>query len=162
MLQSTGVEITESIGVAFAGLLRHGDVVVFSGELGSGKTACTRGIGRGLGANDPVTSPTFTIMREHALANGGVLLHLDAYRLAGPDDLEELGLLELLDRGAIAVIEWGERVGAALGDDLLVVRFSHSDTDDDVRVIEVEPLGPRWLNVLPEVEAAVAPWVASC
>ncbi len=136
-----------------AARLNPGDVVVLSGDLGAGKTACTRGIGRALGAEDPVTSPTFTIMREHRLSNGGLLLHLDAYRLTGPDDVEELGLLELLDRGAIAVIEWGERIVEALGDPLLM-HFAHDETDDDVRVITIEAVGPRWIETLPMLRSA--------
>lgn len=151
-IRSTSVELTEDFGAALATLLRPSDVVVFSGELGAGKTACTRGIGRGLGAREAVTSPTFTIMREHHLSNGGLLLHLDAYRLTGPDDVEELGLLELLDRGAIAVIEWGERIVDALGDHLMV-HFTHDETDDDVRVISIETRGPRWGD--PDVVAAL-------
>jgi tRNA threonylcarbamoyladenosine biosynthesis protein TsaE len=158
VLRSSTVVETEAIGAALAAVLRAGDIVILSGELGAGKTACARGMGRTLGADDAVTSPTFLIMRQHELASGGLLLHLDAYRLSGPDDVEELGLFELLDRGAMAVIEWGERVVAALGNDHLSVRFRHDDSDDDVRVIEVEPTGTRWQQVQPELDAVLAPW----
>ncbi len=158
VLSSSGVAETEAIGGALGSLLLPGDVVILSGELGAGKTACTRGIGRALAVDEAVTSPTFLIMREHALDTGGLLLHLDAYRLSGPDDIEELGLLELLDRGAIAVIEWGDRVVGALGDDYISMRFSHVDSDDDVRVIQIEGVGLRWESAHPEVEAAFERW----
>lgn len=98
--------------------LRPGDVVLLVGDLGAGKTTLVQGLARALGSDDEVVSPTFTIMRHLAVrrpAGGpGVLLHLDAYRLRGPDDLEELGLFELLDDGAVAVIEWGDVVEAAV------------------------------------------------
>jgi tRNA threonylcarbamoyladenosine biosynthesis protein TsaE len=164
VLRSEAVATTEDIGAAVASLLRPSDVVILSGELGAGKTAFSRGLGRQLGVVDPITSPTFTIMREHSLVEGGLLLHLDAYRLAGPDDADEIGLPELLDRGAIAVIEWGERIVDALGPDHLLLRFHHhdgsgghrgqiggsdeSDSDlDNCRLIEVEGIGPRWTAV---------------
>ncbi len=135
---------TASVGAAVASLLHGGDVVILSGELGAGKTALTSGLVSALGSNDQVTSPTFTIMRHHPFGTGGQLLHLDAFRLAGPDDAEEIGLLELLDAGAIAVIEWGERIAAALGPNLLVLTLAHVDDDDDARDIRVEGRGPRW------------------
>lgn len=187
VLRSESVATTEDIGAAVASLLRPSDVVILSGELGAGKTAFSRGLGCQLGALDPVTSPTFTIMREHELVDGGLLLHLDAYRLAGPDDADEIGLLELLDRGAIAVIEWGERIVDALGPDHLLLRLHHddglagqggggqsgagqsggpdeADSDlDDGRLIEVEGVGPRWTAV--DVAAAgsegLRSWIVS-
>lgn len=135
---------TVAVGASVAPLLRDGDVVILSGELGAGKTALTSGLVDALGSTDHVTSPTFTIMRHHSFGTGRQVLHLDAYRLSGPDDAENIGLLELLDAGAIAVIEWGERISAALGPDLLILALSHVDDDDDARNIVVEGRGPRW------------------
>jgi tRNA threonylcarbamoyladenosine biosynthesis protein TsaE len=135
---------TAALGASVAPLVRHGDVVILSGELGAGKTALTGGLVAALGSTDRVTSPTFTIMRHHQLGSGGQVLHLDAYRLGGPDDAEDIGLLELLDAGAIAVIEWGERIAAALGPDLLVLELSHVDGDDDARDVRIEARGTRW------------------
>jgi tRNA threonylcarbamoyladenosine biosynthesis protein TsaE len=144
---------TVGVGASIAEFLRAGDVVILSGELGAGKTALSSGIIAALGCGDQVTSPTFTIMRHHPLAHGGEVLHLDAYRLTGPDDAEDIGLLELLDRGAIAIIEWGERIADALGQDLLVVTMRHMDDADGVdradddREIHLEGVGPRWAHV---------------
>ena len=151
---------TVAVGALIAPLLLAGDVVILSGELGAGKTAMSTGLIAALGSADQVTSPTFTIMRHHQLARGGEVLHLDAYRLSGPDDAEDIGLLELLDGGAIAIIEWGERIAAALGPDLLVVALRHVDdaagaagttaadaADDDWREIHIEGVGPRWADV---------------
>ncbi len=141
--------------------MQPGDIIILSGELGAGKTSLTRGLIAALGSTDPVTSPTFTIMRQHPLPTGGQVLHLDAYRLRSPDDAEGIGLLELLDGGAMAVIEWGERISDALGPDLLVVTLIHVDesgpasngkptgyppaeADDHIRMIEIRGLGERW------------------
>ncbi len=138
---------TAAVGAAVARLLRSGDVVILSGELGAGKTALTSGLVAEMGCADQVTSPTFTIMRHHELPSGGQVLHLDAYRLAGPDDAEDIGLLELLDAGAIAVIEWGERIASALGPDALVLELSHVEEFDDARDIRVEGRGQRWADI---------------
>ena len=115
---SRSLDDTARLARAVAGLLRAGDVVLLIGDLGAGKTAFTKFLAAALGVVEPVTSPTFTIMTEHRAGDQQqqlLLLHLDAYRLDGPDALEDLGLFELLDDGAIAVIEWGDVVQAALG-----------------------------------------------
>ena len=150
---------TERLGSALAAVLVPGDVVILTGELGSGKTAFTRGVAAGLGSLDAVTSPTFTIMRPHRTA-GALLLHLDAYRLDGPDDAEDLGLLELLDDGAVAVIEWGERIAAALGPDRLEICFHW--VDDDVRSLEVRPLGDRWAAAHQQLLGVLDSWSGPC
>jgi tRNA threonylcarbamoyladenosine biosynthesis protein TsaE len=109
---------TARFAAQLAGELRPGDVVLLVGDLGAGKTTLVQGLARALGSDDEVVSPTFTIMRHLGVrwASGvpGTLLHLDAYRLGGPGDLDELGLFELLDDGAAAVIEWGDVVEAAV------------------------------------------------
>ncbi len=149
VIRTTSREQTTELGARLAPFLAAGDVVILSGDLGAGKTALSRGLIGALGSEDPVTSPTFTIMRHHPLPAGGQVLHLDAYRLRGPADAEDIGLLELLDGGAIAVIEWGERISSALGSDQLVVTLIRIDgvttpEDEDVRIIEVRGTGPRW------------------
>ena len=151
---------TEAIGAALAPLLRAGDVVLLMGELGSGKTVLTRGMVRALGSDDPVTSPTFTIMRHHHTATLP-LLHMDAYRLSGPHEVEDLGLFELLDQGGAAVIEWGDIVIDGMGPDHLDLRFHW--VDDDQRAVDVVLSGVRWLSVSDAVRAALAPWsVSTC
>jgi tRNA threonylcarbamoyladenosine biosynthesis protein TsaE len=153
VIRTTSREETAALGARLAPFLAARDVVILSGDLGAGKTALSRGLIGALGSEDPVTSPTFTIMRHHPLPAGGQVegqvLHLDAYRLHGPADAEDIGLLELLDAGAIAVIEWGERISSALGADQLVITLIRIDgvttrEDEDVRMIEIRGAGPRW------------------
>lgn len=151
---------TEAIGAALAPLLRASDVVLLMGELGSGKTVLTRGIARALGSNDPVTSPTFTIMRHHS-TDTLTLIHMDAYRLNGPREVEDLGLFELLDEGVVAVIEWGDIVIEGIGPDHLDLRFRRADdewADDDERTVDVVLSGSRWSADSDAVRAALAPW----
>ena len=110
---------TEALGARLAELLNAGDVVVLTGDLGTGKTVLAKGIGRGLGVTEPIVSPTFTIVREY---EGDIpLQHLDVYRLDHLQEAIDLGLDELLDGDAVTVIEWGEAVGALLPPDRLEV-----------------------------------------
>jgi tRNA threonylcarbamoyladenosine biosynthesis protein TsaE len=136
---------TAAVGERLAALLRPGDVVVLTGDLGSGKTVLAKGIGAGLGVTEPVVSPTFTIVREY---EGDVpLLHLDVYRLDHLQEAIDLGLEELLDEGRVTVVEWGEAIGAVLPPDRLEVVLSvppPEEADDDVRIIELRPAGPSW------------------
>ncbi len=111
-----------------ARVLLPGDVVLLIGDLGAGKTAFTKALARALAIEEPITSPTFTIMRTYdcQLPGGSpvVLAHLDAYRLDHADAIEDLGLFELLDRGAVAVIEWGDLVAEAFDTAPLVIRIT--------------------------------------
>lgn len=147
---------THALAQAIARLVRRGDVVLLVGELGSGKTAFTKGFGAALGTAGEITSPTFTIMRDYpvVLPDGGpaVFLHLDAYRLDGPGAVEDIGLPELLDEGAFAVIEWGDIVADAFGHDPLVIEFT--PTSDEVRdiVLSASSEGP-WAGRLVEWSA---------
>ncbi len=119
---------TEAAGEALGGLLRRGDVVLLTGDLGAGKTTLVRGIARGAGSDAPVASPTFQLVRVYP---GRVqLAHVDLYRIDNPAELAELGLEELADQGAV-VVEWGDRLevdGAAeihiehLGGDRRLIR----------------------------------------
>ncbi len=126
---------TRALGLALSRVLLRGDVVSLNGELGAGKTAFVQGLARALGIDEAVTSPTFTIMRQYPLVTSAThdgvtqLLHLDAYRLEGPDAIEDLGLFELLDAGAAACIEWGDLVIDAIGPDVLTIRIS-TDTEE--------------------------------
>jgi tRNA threonylcarbamoyladenosine biosynthesis protein TsaE len=149
-------------GAALAGVLRAGDVVVLSGELGAGKTTLTQGLGVGLGVRGPVTSPTFVIARRHpSLGAGPALVHADAYRLGGVAELDDLDLDTSLD-DAVTVVEWGEGLAEGLADDRLEIRVERAvatpDADElDPRRVHVAPVGRRWLGVdLP------APGVTSC
>ena len=112
-------ERTHAFGVALARLLRAGDLVVLTGDLGAGKTTLTQGIGAGLGVRGPVTSPTFVIARVHpSLVGGPALVHVDAYRLGSTLELDDLDLdTSLVD--AVTVIEWGAGLVEQLSEDRL-------------------------------------------
>ncbi|MFC1417137.1 tRNA (adenosine(37)-N6)-threonylcarbamoyltransferase complex ATPase subunit type 1 TsaE [Streptacidiphilus cavernicola] len=115
------------LGRALAPLLRAGDLVLLSGELGAGKTTLTRGLGEGLGVRGAVTSPTFVIARVHpSLTGGPALVHVDAYRLGGGlDQMEDLDLdVSLSD--SVVVVEWGEGKVEELSDSRLEVRIARS------------------------------------
>ena len=107
---------TEALGAALAPHLSPGTVIAFTGDLGAGKTAFTRGLARGLGITDRVTSPTYTIVNEYA---GKIpLIHFDMYRLGSSEELFDIGWEDYLDRGGILAVEWSERVEDALEDAL--------------------------------------------
>ena len=104
---------TESIGEKLANILRPGTVIAYRGDLGAGKTAFTRGLARGLGCNEIVTSPTYTIVNEY-LGGRIPLFHFDMYRLASSDDLWDIGWEDYLDRGGVCAVEWSENVDDAM------------------------------------------------
>jgi tRNA threonylcarbamoyladenosine biosynthesis protein TsaE len=140
-----------ALGTALATELRPGDVVVLSGELGAGKTTFTQGLGAGLGVRGDVTSPTFVISRVHpSLGDGPPLVHVDAYRLGGVAELDDLDLDTSLD-DAVTVVEWGEGIAEGLADDRLEVRIERAVADEaselDARRVQVSPIGRRWLGV---------------
>jgi tRNA threonylcarbamoyladenosine biosynthesis protein TsaE len=138
------------IGRRLAALLRRGDLVILTGELGAGKTTLVQGLGEGLQVRGPVTSPTFVIARVHpSLAGGPALVHVDAYRLGGVAELDDLDLDASLD-DAVTVVEWGEGVAEGLADTRLLVRLTRAtadDADDETRRVQVTPVGARWDGV---------------
>jgi tRNA threonylcarbamoyladenosine biosynthesis protein TsaE len=131
---------TRTFGQELAALLRAGDLVVLAGPLGAGKTALTQGIGAGLGVPGPVTSPTFVLARVH---RGGrvPLVHVDAYRLAGMADVDDLDL-DATTEEAVTVVEWGHGLVEQLADEHLVVELDRRD--DDVRTARLVPVGAGW------------------
>ena len=104
---------TEALGCALGKVLQPGTILAYCGDLGAGKTAFTRGLARGLGCTDMVTSPTYTIVNEY-LSGRLPLFHFDMYRLASADDLWDIGWEDYLDRGGICAVEWSENVTDAL------------------------------------------------
>ena len=118
---------TLALGRRLAERLEPGDVVALQGDLGAGKTHLAKGIAAGLGLDpDAVTSPTFTVVQEHG---DGALLHLDLYRIEAEAELDRLGLGELLDGDAVALVEWPERGGAWLPERTVWVRLTHLGGD---------------------------------
>jgi tRNA threonylcarbamoyl adenosine modification protein YjeE len=150
-------EAMRDLGASLARQLRAGDLVVLSGELGAGKTTLTQGIGAGLEVRGGITSPTFVIARVHpSLVGGPALVHVDAYRLGGIDELDDLDLDASLD-DAVTVVEWGEGIAEGLAEsrlELRVIRALAHDEDPgadagglDPRRVLMTPVGPRWYEL---------------
>jgi tRNA threonylcarbamoyladenosine biosynthesis protein TsaE len=135
---------TRAVGERLGRLLRAGDLLILTGDLGAGKTTLTQGLGDGLGVRGPVTSPTFVIARIHPSTRGGPeLVHVDAYRLGDAAELDDLDLDTDLD-GAVTVVEWGSGLAEALSEDRLELRLERAA--DDVRTLTITPVGGRWLG----------------
>ena len=137
---------TRALGAELAGLLRPGDLVVLVGPLGAGKTALTQGMGEALGVREPVTSPTFVIARAH---RGGrlPLVHVDAYRLGGVADVDDLDL-DASTAESVTVVEWGRGLVEQLADEHLLVELDRRE--DDVRTARLVPRGTGWEQRLAE------------
>ncbi len=132
---SHSVEETEQIAAQLAAELQPGSVVAFRGGLGMGKTAFTRGLGRGLGCRGRVTIPTFTIVNEYS---GSVpLFHFDMYRLEDEDALFDIGWEDYLERGGVCAVEWSENVAAALPEDCVYVAIERHAEHDGWRRITI-------------------------
>ena len=127
-------EETEKLGAALAEKLLPVTVIAYRGDLGAGKTAFTRGLARGLGYAEPVTSPTYTIVNEY-LGGRLPLFHFDMYRLHSADDLWDIGWEDYLERGGVCAVEWSENVAEALEGAITV---SIEKLDDTTRRITIE------------------------
>ncbi len=148
-LVAPSAEDTHALGLRVAALLRAGDLLVLSGDLGAGKTTFTQGLGEGLEVRGGVTSPTFVISRVHpSLVGGPALVHVDAYRLAGLAELDDLDLDTSLDE-AVTVVEWGTGVAEALAEDRLEVEIlrAHADDEGETRTLRLTTVGARWDGV---------------
>ena len=131
-------EETEELGRRLGEAAEPGMVIAFTGDLGAGKTAFTRGLARGLGIRDRVTSPTFTIVNEY---EGGrlPLFHFDLYRMDSPEELFDIGWEDYLARGGVCAVEWSENVADALERDTVRVDIRRGG-EESRRVISVEPV----------------------
>ena len=125
---------TEAVGAALAQVLQPGTVIAYRGDLGAGKTAFTRGLARGLGVTDRVTSPTYTIVNEY-LGGRMPLFHFDMYRLGSEDELFDIGWDDYLERGGVCAVEWSENVWGAM-DDAIVITITRLDEDTRKIVID--------------------------
>ena len=125
---------TEAVGAALARILLPGTVIAYRGDLGAGKTAFTRGLARGLGVNDPVTSPTYTIVNEY-LGGRMPLFHFDMYRLHSADDLWDIGWEDYLERGGVCAVEWSENMAEAMENPITV---TIEKTGEESRRITIE------------------------
>jgi len=155
-LRTPTAEDTREVGEALSASLRARDAVVLTGELGAGKTTFVQGVARGLGIEDQVSSPTFTLVKEYR----GILdiAHVDVYRLERVQDVVDLGLDELGDGEGVLLVEWGDAVEDLLPDQRLRVELTTEDLVSDVRRLRVSALGASWQERWGALEVAVAPW----
>ncbi len=147
-----------ALGARLAAVLRAGDLVVLTGPLGAGKTTLTRGLGAALGARGQVSSPTFVLARTHPTTAGPDLVHVDAYRLSDPVELDDL---DLDWDASIVVVEWGRGFVDGISDDVLDVEITRAtgadaadlddadpdDVPDEPRRVVVTATGTRWAGV---------------
>ncbi|KII00413.1 hydrolase [Streptomonospora alba] len=139
-----------ALGRRIAGLLRPGDLLVLSGPLGAGKTTLTQGIGEGLGVRGPITSPTFVIARVHPSETGGpALVHADAYRLGGVEELDDLDLDSAME-DSVTAVEWGEGIAEHLTDERLEITIARHP--DDTRRVTLTGIGVRWSHLALDAE----------
>ncbi|HEU5152003.1 MAG TPA: tRNA (adenosine(37)-N6)-threonylcarbamoyltransferase complex ATPase subunit type 1 TsaE [Iamia sp.] len=161
LARTTSAPDTRALAAALADLVRPGDVVLLSGEMGAGKTAFTQGLGAALGVTERITSPTFTIAQTY---EGRLRIHhLDVYRLEHLHEALDVGLAEMVDDGAVVVIEWGDAVVPVLPADFLEIRIGFAPLDDDpasadVRTWQLRPVGDRWKARADGLRATLAPW----
>lgn len=146
----TSAQDTRALGEALAAQLRAGDLVLLTGPLGAGKTTLAQGIGAGLNVRGPITSPTFVISRVHPPLDPDrqpcPLVHVDAYRLGGLDDLETLDLDTSLEE-SITLVEWGHGLVEHLAESYLEVELDRG-ADDETRRAVVRAHGPRWVGLV--------------
>lgn len=133
-------EETEKIAYEFSQRLNAGDVVCMYGELGAGKTAFVRGIARGLGIKDHITSPTFTIVNEYC--GKMPLYHFDVYRIADEDEMYEIGYEEYIDGDGVSVIEWPQLIKDILPKSYYSVKIDRNyEAGENIRIITIERAG---------------------
>ncbi len=141
---------TKRIASTLASKLEHGDIVVLSGELGSGKTKFTEGFLSYWGLEDEISSPTFTIVNEHKKDNTNIY-HLDVYRLADMGEFYSIGGTEYFNTG-ICVIEWGELIEDILPQNYIKISFSKDENNDSIRYLNFKAYGERLNDVIKELE----------
>lgn len=138
---------TEKFGLALGSKLKGSDVICLNGDLGAGKTTLTKSIGKGMGIDDYITSPTFNIINEYYSDLN--LYHFDTYRLENVDDVEYLGFDEYFYSDGVCIIEWADRIKEFLPDQYLELNIKK--IDDDKREIELVAFGDRPAEILEEI-----------
>lgn len=150
-------EETRSVGRALAEILTRGDVVSLTGDLGAGKTTFVQGAADGLGVGEPVLSPTFTLVREY---EGRLpVTHMDVYRLDRIQDVLDLGFEELMDRGGILFLEWGDAIESLLPESYLEVELVLAG-ESEQRSVRMSAQGAAWQRRWRRLEELTTPWAA--
>jgi tRNA threonylcarbamoyladenosine biosynthesis protein TsaE len=155
-LATTSPEETRAVGEAVAALLRPGDLVSLTGDLGAGKTTFVQGAARALGVEEPVLSPTFTLVREYR--GRAPIYHLDIYRLDRVQDVLDLGFEELVDRRAIVFVEWGDAIDALLPPERLQVELT-LPPDGEERRFSLTWYGRTWAARIEPLAGALQRWM---
>lgn len=150
-------EATQRLAAGVASVARVGDVVLLVGDLGAGKTAFAQGFGRALGISEPMTSPTFTLIRQYEVEAGEIrtLFHADVYRLDHLQEIADLGIGELVEDGGVALIEWGDMAAPLLGEECLTVELVPDEENDSRRTVTVRAAGESWVDRWDALGAAV-------
>lgn len=157
-LRTETADETRDVGEALASMLRPRDTVILTGDLGAGKTTLVQGVGRGLGVEDHVASPTFTLIREYA---GRLdIAHVDVYRLDRVQDVVDLGLDEVGPPDRVLLVEWGDAIEDILGSDALRVELTTPEPTSERRHISMEPRGRSWIARCEALEATTRRWAA--
>jgi tRNA threonylcarbamoyladenosine biosynthesis protein TsaE len=161
-LRTESADDTRALGATLARALRPGDMVLLAGDLGSGKTTLSQGVAVGLGVDDHVTSPTFTLVRSYPCRASTVatFVHADLYRLEHLHEVADLALDEMVEDGGVAVIEWGDGAAPLLGAGSLAVGLAIDVDRDHHRVITLRPADGSWAGRWTALRAVVVPWLA--
>ena len=154
-LETATAERTRDVGAVLASMLQPRDTVVLTGDLGAGKTTLVQGVGRGLGVEDHVASPTFTLVKEYTGRLG--VAHVDVYRLERVQDVVDLGLDELGEPDRVLLVEWGDAVQDLLPEDRLRVELTTGPADDHRRIV-ITPHGRSWAARWERLEEVLGPF----
>lgn len=148
-IRINGLKETEDFGIKLGRLLEPGDIVCLNGELGAGKTTMTKSIGIGLGVEEYITSPTFTLINQY---RGRMpVYHFDVYRLENVEELYDLGFDEYFFGNGICIIEWAEKIERMLPEDRLVIDIKNGENIDE-RTLHISGHGPRYEELIKELE----------
>lgn len=148
-IELNSLDKTKEFGKKLGKLLKKGDIVCLNGDLGAGKTTLTKSIGLGLGVEEYITSPTFSLINEY---KGRLpVYHFDVYRLENVDELDDLGFDEYFFGGGVCIIEWAEKIEKMLPKEIIVLDIE-SGEDIDKRRISIGGTGQRYKEVLREME----------